>query len=75
MEEVLKDLDYILKEEPQIDHIDLSGRSIIDFQAVYEILSQYQNLKELNLQDNQISELPYDLSDLKHLANLNLNGN
>ena len=75
MEEVLKDLDYILKEEPQIDHIDLSGRSIIDFQAVYEILSQYQNLKELNLQDNQISELPQDLSDLKHLANLNLNGN
>ncbi len=75
MEEVLKELDYILKEEPQIDHIDLSGRSIINFQAVYEILSQYQNLKELNLQDNQISELPYDLSDLKHLANLNLNGN
>jgi len=26
MEEVLEELDYILKEEPQIDYIDLSGR-------------------------------------------------
>ncbi len=33
-------------------------RSIYDFTEVYEILKQYQNLQELNLQDNQITELP-----------------
>jgi len=32
-------------------------------------------LTELNLCDNEMAYLPPDLSRLKHLANLNLNGN
>lgn len=35
----------------------------------------FPNLTELNLCDNEMTYLPPDLSKLKHLANLNLNGN
>lgn len=50
-------------------------RQIYDFGAVYEILRQYPNLKELNVCDNIFKELPMDLSGMQRLANLNLNGN
>lgn len=42
---------------------------------VYEILAQFPNLRELNLSDNEIVNLPEDISRLKLLQNLNLNGN
>lgn len=39
-------------------------------------ISQFTNLKELNLEDNYISSLPKDLSQIfRRLENLNLNGN
>lgn len=38
-------------------------------------MKQYKNLKELNVCDNQFTELPRDLSGMHRLANLNLNGN
>lgn len=50
-------------------------RQIYDFGAVYEVLRQYPNLKELNVCDNIFKELPMDLSGMQSLANLNLNGN
>ena len=42
---------------------------------VYELLASFPNLKELNLSDNDMQTLPNDLSRLRVLANLNLNGN
>lgn len=39
-------------------------------------ISQFTHLKELNLEDNYISSLPRDLSQMfRQLENLNLNGN
>lgn len=40
-----------------------------------ELLECFQNLQELNLSDNEIREIPKDLSGLKNVAILNLNGN
>ena len=48
---------------------------IHDFMPVYELLASFPNLKELNLSDNDMQTLPNDLSRLRVLANLNLNGN
>jgi Leucine-rich repeat (LRR) protein len=40
------------------------------------IISRFSNLKELSLEDNNVSELPEDLSEIMPaLENLNLNGN
>ena len=50
-------------------------RNIHDLLTIYEKLAKFPNLKELNICDNEIMALPNDLSKLKHLANLNLNGN
>ena len=58
-----------------LSHPLMNCRQIYDFGAVYQVLSQYPNLKELNVCDNLFRELPMDISGLSHLANLNLNGN
>lgn len=42
---------------------------------LYDLLRQFPRLMELNLSDNQLRELPRDLSGLINLTNLNLNGN
>ncbi len=83
--EVIDELIYILKDDPDTDYIDISGRydthylnlcrQIYDFNAVYDVLRQYPNLKELNVCDNLFTHLPMNLSGMKNLANLNLNGN
>ena len=39
------------------------------------MLAQFPNLKELNLSDNEITEMPSDISKLRLLQNINLNGN
>jgi Leucine-rich repeat (LRR) protein len=39
------------------------------------MLAKFPNLKELNLSDNEINGFPRDMSQLRFLANLNLNGN
>lgn len=39
------------------------------------MLARFPNLRELNLSDNEIEHLPMELSKLRLLANLNLNGN
>jgi len=52
-----------------------SVREISDFKPVYDVLKRYPNLKELNLCENLLRDLPKDLSGLRYLANLNLNGN
>lgn len=39
------------------------------------MLAQFPNLKELNLSDNELTNLPEDLSRLGLLQNMNLNGN
>lgn len=40
-----------------------------------EILSRLKNLRSLNLADNNIQKLPANMSLLRNLAELNLNGN
>ena len=40
-----------------------------------ELLECFPNLQELNLSDNDIRELPADMSGLRKLVLLNLNGN
>lgn len=42
---------------------------------MFKLLVRFPKLRELNLSDNDITYLPNDLSKLKFLANLNLNGN
>lgn len=56
-------LQKIVQQEPQTEFLDLTNQNIELIQTnLMPCIAQLTNLKELNLEDNEIKSLPPDLS-------------
>lgn len=70
----LKELLEVQKDTEYLDLSEQSIESIADDLMPY--IAQFENLKELNLEDNNIARLPDDLSEMfRNITIINLNGN
>lgn len=70
----LKELLEVQKDTEYLDLSEQSIESITDDLMPY--IAQFENLKELNLEDNCILRLPDDLSEIfRNIQIINLNGN
>ena len=61
-----------LQNQPDTTFLDLQDQEIENLDVIMHMLMQFEFLEELNLSNNQLKELPVDLSQLKSVANLNL---
>ena len=61
-----------LQNQPDTTFLDLQDQEIEDLNVIMDMLPQFEFLEELNLSNNQFQQLPEDLSQLKSVANLNL---
>lgn len=64
--------------DPNMQTLDLSGQYIDDLEPLINLVfSKMPKLRELNLSNNMISSLPFDLcrNYFPHLESINLNGN
>ena len=67
MLQLLKEL-LLNKNAASITEIDFTDKAITEIDNLsYETISKFQNLKSFNLRNNEISQLPENLSQLKKL--------
>ena len=55
-----------------ITEMDLQGKGVSDFKDLVGLLVQHKNLTKLNLANNQLTEVPYEVSRLPGLTEINL---
>lgn len=56
------------KDKAGVTDLDFTDQKITDIDQIsYKTLSKFQNLKTLNLRNNEIAHLPENLSQLKNL--------
>lgn len=69
-------LKELITTNPFTEEVDFEGQNINSVDAVcVELLSRFSELRKVNLAENNIRKLPNDLSVLKNIYELNLNGN
>ena len=75
--ELQASLKELLEVQKDTEYLDLSEQSINSIDKdLMPYISQFENLKELNLEDNNITEVPDDLSTIfRNITIINLNGN
>ena len=61
-----------LTEQPDSNVLDLTDQEIVDLTVIYDQLTRFNELKELNLSNNNFTRLPIDMSKLHKVENLNL---
>ena len=71
----MNELQQIFNTNASISEISLSRREIDDLAELLPVLSQFRNLKKLDLSENLLRQLPLNMSWLAKLETLNLNGN
>ena len=69
---VYQSLDEAILDRNCVQVLDLSGKKMT---SIPNIINRFPHLKELYLNDNEISELPPELFDCEHLTTLHLNDN
>ena len=61
-----------LTEQPDSNVLDLTDQEIVDLTVIYDQLTRFNELKELNLSNNNFTRVPTDMSKLHKVENLNL---
>ena len=52
--------------------LDLTDQEIVDLTVIYDQLTRFKELKELNLSNNNFTRVPNDMSKLHKVENMNL---
>mmetsp|Transcript_9255 Transcript_9255/g.17666 ORF Transcript_9255/g.17666 Transcript_9255/m.17666 type:complete len:848 (-) Transcript_9255:1671-4214(-) len=65
----------LFEKDPSAVKVDLSGLNIETLDGVLDVLEQFEDLQELVLSKNSLTELPDDLSSLRKLKSLDLSQN
>ena len=75
--ELQSSLKELLEVQKDTEYLDLSEQGIESIHDdLMPYIAQFENLKELNLEDNNILRLPDDLSEtFRNIEIINLNGN
>ena len=61
-----------LTDQPDSNMLDLTDQEIVDLTVIYDQLTRFNELKELNLSNNNFTRIPTDMSKLHKVENLNL---
>ena len=61
-----------LTDQPDSNMLDLTDQEIVDLTVIYDQLTRFNELKELNLSNNNFTRIPADMSKLHKVENLNL---
>ena len=73
---LVQSLKEIAKLQPDTEYLDLSNQGISSIDELEPHIYGFKNLRELNLEDNEIKSLPQSFVDgLPQLEIVNLNGN
>ena len=59
-------------DQPNRTVLDLTDQEIVDLTVIYDQLTRFKELKELNLSNNNFTRVPNDMSKLHKVENMNL---
>lgn len=72
---IKKNLNTLLEQNPATNEINLETCSLTSLNPILPLLTRFKNLKVLRLQNNELTELPPDLSGLSTVQYLDLTQN